>query len=210
MNRGTLSLKVCGMREPGNIEEIAALGPAYMGFIFFMKSPRYVGSDFKIPGLPATVEKVGVFVNESTNEVLRLAALHHLDYVQLHGQETVTQVSEIRDKGVGVIKVFSVDDEFNFAVTKPYSGHADLFLFDTKGKYPGGNARRFNWEVLEKYDQSVPFFLSGGIGPNDIADAVKLGEYNLHGLDINSGVEIRPALKDAERVRQVLNELNKI
>ena len=127
-----------------------------------------------------------------------------LDFVQLHGNESPAQCDELKATGLGVIKVFSIDDDFNFELTKPYRKVVDYFLFDTKGKYYGGNAKTFNWKILERYDQEIPFFLSGGLSPenvNALGDIVKM---NLHALDLNSGVEISPGLKDIEKIRTIV------
>lgn len=204
-----MDLKVCGMRDVDNIREVGALAPDYMGFIFYRNSPRYVGEGFTIPDtLPPGIRRVGVFVNESTQEIMETTKNHRLDFVQLHGQEPADQCRKLKDEGVGVIKVFSVDDDTRFKETEEYREAVDYFLFDTKGKYFGGNARRFDWRVISRYDQQVPFFLSGGISPENIAEALALGEYNLAAVDVNSGVEFNPALKDVEKIRTVQKVLH--
>lgn len=203
-------LKVCGMRERSNILEIASLQPDYMGFIFYDKSPRFVGRDFEMPTIPGPIAKVGVFVNESTETMLDIVNRYHLDLLQLHGSESAEQVAALKKDGRKIMKVFSVGDGFDFDSTRPYEDLADFFLFDTKGKYHGGNSRRFDWEILKKYNQRVPFFLSGGIGPADVPEVAALAKMNLHALDINSGVESAPALKDPSAVENVMRELKKI
>ena len=120
------------------------------------------------------------------------------------------QVAALKKDGRKIMKVFSVGDGFDFDSTRPYEDLADFFLFDTKGKYHGGNSRRFDWEILKKYNQRVPFFLSGGIGPADVPEVAALAKMNLHALDINSGVESAPALKDPSAVENVMRELKKI
>lgn len=192
------------MREPKNILEVAALSPEYMGFIFFDKSPRNVGRDFMLPqNFSSAITKVGVFVNASTDVILQYVDRFGLGIVQLHGKESVDQLDRLKDAGVKTIKVFSVDDDFDFKVTKPYKPVADFFLFDTKGKYYGGNAKVFNWRILEAYDQDIPFFLSGGIGPDNIKDVAAIRNMNIHALDVNSGVEKEPAVKDIEKIKEL-------
>lgn len=206
-----MKLKICGMRDKNNIREVSAIGVDYMGFIFYPKSPRYVGDNFEMPVLPSSIKKVGVFVNAATDEMKRKSKDLGLDYLQLHGQETIEQCSELTQNDIRVIKVFSIDDHFDFELTKPYKGVAEFFLFDTKGKYYGGNAATFNWQILEAYDQEVPFFLSGGIGPDNIGEIDKLKDMNLHAIDANSGVEINPAMKDIPKVsflKQYLTNTN--
>lgn len=196
------------MRDGKNIREVAQLHPHYMGFIFYATSPRFVGNDFKIPkDFPKDTQRVGVFVNETNEVMLQMISHHQLDYVQLHGNETVEQCRSLKQSGVGVIKVFSVDESMDFAVTIPYQEVVDFFLFDTKGKYFGGNARTFDWKILKTYDQKIPFFLSGGITPENIREIVDLAEMNLEGIDVNSGVEIQPALKDVSKVRAIKSVL---
>jgi phosphoribosylanthranilate isomerase len=180
-----------------------------MGFIFYDKTPRYVGVDFIIPeGFPGTTRRVGVFVNAPTQAIVSKVNEFKLDLVQLHGHETVSQCRELRQHGVGVIKVFSVDENMDFTVTKPYKDAVDYFLFDTKGKFYGGNARTFDWSVLARYDQAVPFFLSGGIGPENVEAIRALKGLNIQAIDVNSGVEIRPAFKDVTKIKAIMAILN--
>jgi len=203
-----IKLKICGMRDWINIREVIALRPDYMGFIFYANSPRFVGEDFQLPeSFPADIKKAGVFVNASVEEMLLQAERLKLDYLQLHGNESVRQCEELKEKGVAVIKVFSVDDDFDFTSTKPYAHSVDFFLFDTKGKYYGGNARTFDWNVLQRYDQQVPFFLSGGISPYNVSGIKELKGMNLHAIDINSGVEVTPGMKDIEKIKDIKCEL---
>lgn len=197
-----IQLKVCGMRDENNIMQVAALRPDYMGFIFFPKSPRFVGMDFMIPAsFPSDIKRVGVVVNESTDVMIDLHRRLGLHYLQLHGHESVEQVKALNDAGVHVIKVFSVDDSFDFSTTIPYEKHVSFFLFDTKGKYYGGNAMAFNWEKLKEYNQRVPFFLSGGLNEENVKGIDALQGMNLWALDVNSGVEISPALKDVDKIK---------
>jgi phosphoribosylanthranilate isomerase len=205
-----IKLKVCGMRDAANIMAVAALRPDYMGFIFFDQSPRFVGNYFLLPNdFPEEVMKVGVFVNETTRNIRREAQILGLHYVQLHGNESVTQCEELKGDGIKVIKVFSVGDDFDFNVTRPYKKIVDFFLFDTKGKYHGGNGQAFNWNVLNNYDQEIPFVLSGGLSPDNISEISSLKGMNLHALDVNSGVEIAPALKNITKLEGIIKTLNK-
>ncbi|HEX8041647.1 MAG TPA: phosphoribosylanthranilate isomerase [Chryseosolibacter sp.] len=204
-----IRMKVCGMREPGNILEVSQLHPEYMGFIFYTGTPRYVGPDFKVPDeFPAFIKRVGVFVNETTANIIAKAEEHRLDFVQLHGGESVRQCHELRTHGVGVIKVFSIDENMDFTVTRDYRDEVDFFLFDTKGRFYGGNAISFDWGLLERYDQSVPFFISGGITPQNAERVKMLKDFNLQAIDLNSGVEVTPALKDVAKIKAIRLILN--
>jgi phosphoribosylanthranilate isomerase len=202
-----IALKICGMRDAENIQAVAALSPHYMGFIFYRESPRFVGDDFVMPVLPAAIKKVGVFVNESTEAIRNTATGHGLTLVQLHGHETPEQCRDLKASGLGVIKVFSVGKDFDWSVVQPYKSVADFFLFDTKGKYYGGNARTFDWSLLQQYDQQVPFFLSGGLSPENMSDAARLKNMNLYALDVNSGVEDSAGVKNISKIKTVFERL---
>lgn len=205
----TIALKVCGMRDHLNIAQVAAIGLQYMGFIFYPKSPRFVGNDFSLPdSLPASVKKVGVFVNEMNDVILTKSHALVLDFVQLHGNESPEQCRQLRSAGLKLIKAFPVDDDFDFEVTRLYRDSVEYFLFDTKGKYFGGNAIPFNWNILKRYDQSKPFFLSGGLSPENIEHIKHLDKLNIHALDLNSGVELSPGLKNIEKLNEVLGKLS--
>lgn len=202
-----MELKICGMRDEANIIEVAEMGVDYMGFIFYPESPRYVGENFRIPYLSSHIKRVGVFVNETTGVMKRKADELSLDYLQLHGHESAAQCEELKRHKIKLIKVFSIDNNFDFKQTRDYKGVVDFFLFDTKGKYHGGNARAFDWGVLDNYNQQVPFFLSGGIGPDNIMEVNSLKGKNIHAVDVNSGVESAPAVKDIVKIKSLKQQL---
>ena len=206
-----IAIKVCGMRDHQNIMQVASLSPQYLGFIFYPHTPRFVGWDFTVPkDLPATIKRVGVFVNESNDVIITKAKALVLDLIQLHGNETVMQCEELKATGLHVVKVFSVDDNFDFDITDSFKKAVDYFLFDTKGKYYGGNAKTFNWSVLKKYKQEIAFFLSGGLSPENVVDLEEILKMNLHALDLNSGVESSPGIKDPEKIKGVVGRLARI
>ena len=200
-----MKLKVCGMKyNPG---EVAALQPDYLGFIFWEPSARnFVG---EIPELPTTIKKVGVFVDASLETVLEKVKTYGLEAVQLHGKENAAYCKAIRDNiqkdGFEVIKVFSVNEDFDFGTLKDYEDVCDYFLFDTKGKLPGGNGYTFDWSLLNDYPSKKPFFLSGGIGLESmekLKDFLKspASKY-CHAIDVNSKFESKPGLKKTEALR---------
>ena len=204
--RGRGGLKICGMKYPDNILEVGSLLPDYMGFIFWEKSARYF--DEVIPTLPKSIQKVGVFVNATSEEILEKIKKHDLQAVQLHGNESVEFCESLKKKlpkGIDVIKVFSILDTFDFAALKPFEPLCDYFLFDTKGKLPGGNGTTFDWKVLEQYPSNKPFFLSGGIGTEELEDIKQVLKMNLpiYAIDVNSKFEIEPGLKDIERLKDI-------
>jgi phosphoribosylanthranilate isomerase len=192
------------MRDPENMIAVAALHPDYMGFIFYRNSKRVVPSNFQIPkDFPSGIKRVGVFVNESTSTILSLVGKFSLDFVQLHGEESPRQCEELRTAGVGVIKVFALSGDFDFKTLEPFKKVVNYFLFDTKGADYGGTGTLFDWRILKKYDQEVPFFLSGGLSPENIHDVAMLRGMNLLALDVNSGVEAKPGLKDIGKIKKL-------
>ena len=197
-----LQLKVCGMKDAGNIQEIASLGPDYLGFIFYEKSPR--NFEGKIPKLQGNIKKTGVFVDASVEFIKEKAEEHHLKAVQLHGKESPKVCSALKSEGLEVIKVFSVKDTIDFRLLQEYEGKVDFFLFDTKGKEKGGNGLTFNWDLLKEYPSSTPFFLSGGIGLEELE---KLKDLDLlesfYGIDVNSRFETEPGMKNPDKVKQI-------
>lgn len=199
-----IKLKICGMKYPENIQEVGDLHPDYMGFIFYKKSPRYVGDSFVLADNPVTAP-VGVFVNENKAEILNRLKSINSTIAQLHGNERPAECDELKSRGVTVIKAFSVDDEFHFEKTQPYADVSDYFLFDTKGKLFGGNAKTFNWRKLEQYDQKIPFFLSGGLNSENIKGLHTLDGMNIHAVDLNSGVEDAPGIKNIDKIKQVIS-----
>jgi phosphoribosylanthranilate isomerase len=204
-----MKLKVCGMKFTENIEQVSGLYPDYMGFIFYEKSKR--NFEGVIPKLPKSIKKTGVFVNEYPEIVISLVEEYQLEAIQLHGDETVTYIKQLKTHlpSIEIIKVFGIKDEFNFDVLTPFLPLVDYFLFDTKGKERGGNGVQFDWSVLDAYPYEKPFFLSGGIGLKDVLDIQKIIDSNvpIYALDINSKFEIEPGLKNINEVKTFKNKL---
>lgn len=199
-----MKIKICGMKYPDNILETGSLLPDYMGFIFWEKSARYF--DGTIPELIKTIKKTGVFVNETVEKIIAKINKYDLQAVQLHGKESVEFCQELKDKmdaEIEIIKVFSVGEDFNFDVLKPFENVCDYFLFDTKGKLPGGNGTTFDWNILENYKSEKPFFLSGGIGIEEIP-MIKNLKLPIYAIDVNSRFEIEPGLKNVQLCRDAL------
>lgn len=193
------------MKYPENIMEISALNPDYLGFIFWEKSNRYMDLDF-IPEIPKSIKKVGVFVDASIQEIAAKINQYQLDIIQLHGNESVIFCKNVKKLGVEVIKVFSMDSTFNFSMIKEYVFAVDYFLFDTKGKLPGGNGITFDWNVLENYHFNVPYFLSGGIGTTEIDGLKKFlkssAANKCYGIDVNSRFEKKPGIKNKIKLQK--------
>ncbi|MCB9339404.1 MAG: phosphoribosylanthranilate isomerase [Lewinellaceae bacterium] len=229
-----MKLKICGLKHPDNARQLLTLAPDYLGFIFYKKSPRYVGEPADldwVKNLPGPTQKVGVFVNEDVEIMKKTAELLDLQVIQLHGEESPEVCSFLKEEGLEVWKAFGVDEDFDFGKTKPYAGVADKFLFDTKGKNRGGNGVAFDWSLLGKYEGETPFVLSGGIGPlpltpkgeptdfqvselrklwrsdNRASEGSPSGVRGLTVLDINSRFETEPGLKDFNLVKKFKHEL---
>ena len=197
-----LKLKICGMKFHENIEQVASLKPDYMGFIFFEKSPR--NFDAEIPEMDKGIKKTGVFVDASLDFVLEKVKKNQLQAVQLHGKESPEFCAALKVEDLEIIKVFSVKDSFDFSNLQQYEGKVDFFLFDTKGKAKGGNGVAFDWEVLKKYPSETPFFLSGGIGLEEVG-RLKDFEFpkTFYGIDVNSRFELEPGFKNLETLKEL-------
>lgn len=200
-----LKLKICGMKYPENIVEISALQPDYLGFIFWEKSIRNMDID-SIPKIQPSIKKVGVFVDASIDEIRAKVNLFQLDIIQLHGNETIAFCKELKKLNIEIIKVFSINNFFDFSILKDFIPQIDYFLFDTKGKLPGGNGITFDWKILENYPYEKPFFLSGGIGKTEV-DAIKdffqtEVAKKCMAIDVNSRFETKPAYKSEIKLRK--------
>ena len=191
-------LKVCGMRDPGNIRELVRIKPDWMGLIFYSGSARWVHTP--APASPS-IKRVGVFVDSSKSEIVRMAETNDLDLIQLHGKETPGFCLDIIKEGFKVVKAFALHEEFDFTSLKEYH-FCDYFLFDTLGALPGGNGVPFNWEWLSSYRGNVPFLLSGGIGPESIPRLKGFSHPRWIGIDVNSRFEITPGFKDIEKIKE--------
>ena len=203
------------MKFPENIQEIALLEPDFLGFIFYENSARNY-TENTIVSLPDSIKKVGVFVNERQDKIIQIIQKHHLNYIQLHGNETESYCLELINQlnhnqlNTKIIKSFSVDDYFVFQTLNDYQ-MVDYFLFDTKGKLPGGNGTKFNWKVLDKYHLEKPYFLSGGIGLDDVKSIKEFiktpASKYCFALDVNSQFEIEAGLKNKEKLHQFKTQL---
>ena len=202
-----MKLKVCGMRQQENIEDLSRLAPHYMGFIFWASSSRYVEGD--TPNLPASIKKTGVFVDASIDYIQSMISQHKLQAIQLHGNETPSYCALVQEFGTEVIKAFSIKNTFDFSVLEAYENCCDFFLFDTKGELPGGNGYAFDWNILNAYPSQKPFFLSWGISKEHTTQIKSIlnTDLPLYAIDVNSKFEIAPAIKNIEQLKQFKNEL---
>lgn len=209
-NLAMLKLKVCGMNK--NTTDVAALKPDYLGFIFWEPSKRFFKEP--MPSISDSIKKVGVFVNESILSITQKVKQYGLLFVQLHGHESSEFCEELKKEipDIKIIKAFSIKDNFDFSTLKQFEAICDFYLFDTKGKLPGGNGYAFNWEILKNYPSTKPYFLSGGIGLEEmdtIKEFVKRKEAQYcHAIDVNSRFEIEPGLKDTKKLKKFIETLN--
>lgn len=209
-----MRIKVCGMKYPENMKDIGKLQPDYLGLIFYEKSPRYFNTE--LPEFPDNIKLTGVFVGHSLDEILYSIEHFGLEAVQLHGKESPSFCRELRaaSQDVEVIKVFSVGESFEFDQLKPYESVCDYFLFDTRGKDPGGNGIRFDWSLLREYPFEKPFFLSGGIGLEDVKDIEEFANSEIgkkcHALDVNSRLETEPGFKDVDKTGELIDKVKRI
>jgi phosphoribosylanthranilate isomerase len=207
-----MKLKVCGMRDVENIKALIELKPDFMGFIFYDKSPRFVGNDLDVElmnSIPREIKKVGVFVNATVDFILQNVRKYGLNYVQLHGNEMPDFCKNLRLKGVNIIKAFRVDNDFIFSQVNNYKPHVDFFLFDAKGDGYGGNGISFDWSILKKYDNQKPYFLAGGVSLENI-DVLETIIPQPYALDVNSKFEIEPAVKDIEKLEELLDKIRPV
>ena len=200
------------MRDSDNIQELVKLSPDYIGFIFYDKSKRFV-SEFPKVEIPSRIKKVGVFVNESIANIVDLVVKNKLDAVQLHGGESAEYCDKLRSQhDVTIIKAFSVDEHFDFSITKSYEKYCDLFIFDTKGIGYGGTGLKYDWNILGKYKGETPFLLSGGIGVDDVESVESFfqgkGSNQCVGVDLNSGFEDEPAVKNIGKLKEFIKKVN--
>ncbi len=203
-------IKICGMKYPENIHHLAALQPDFIGFIFYKKSKRFIGDDLNIRSLDIdkSIKKTGVFVNSSQEFILKNINKHDLNLIQLHGNESPEFCKSLYEKGIKISKAFQIDEDFDFAILNAYKNVCDYFLFDTKTKNYGGSGRKFDWDILQAYDNEKPFFLSGGIDLDDVSSINNMKNLNIYAIDINSKFEIKAGLKDIGKIGMFMELLS--
>jgi len=208
-----MRIKVCGMTTTQQVRQLEEIGVEFAGFIFYPKSPRYVFQSMpsnEIKQIKGKINKVGVFVNAKEDEVLRTVDECGLYLVQLHGDES-PRVCERIANYVSVIKAFRISDSDHIEwKIREYYDAVDMFMFDTEGVGYGGTGKKFNWELL-KENIRKPFFLSGGITPDD-AERLKAFQKevvakDLFAVDINSKFEMMPGVKDMNKVKEFAESL---
>ena len=200
-------VKVCGMTDGDNIRAVEALGVDLIGFIFYSHSPRFVS---RVPSyLPERARRAGVFVDEGYDGIMRARDSFGLEYVQLHGSESPELGLRLRAGGVRVVKAFGIDADACVlpSTLRDWEDACDLYLFDTRTTACGGSGRSFDWRVLDGYGGSIPFLLSGGIGPESIGEVKSIEHKMFAGIDLNSRFESAPGMKDVSKLAAFLDGL---
>jgi phosphoribosylanthranilate isomerase len=200
-----LKIKVCGLKNPANIAAVAALSPDYMGFIFYDKTPRFVRdlSLQTLKAIPSNIIKTAVFVNEDAASINALVDTFGFNAIQLHGNESPEFCAQFKGK-VTVLKAFGIGEDFDFESLNAYANVVDFFLFDAKTDIYGGSGKTFDWAILDKYKLEVPFFLSGGISLDNLAEIKDITHPRFYGLDLNSRFETSPGEKDIKKLEKAL------
>ena len=194
-----MNIKVCGITQLKQLQQLDGLNIDFAGLIFYKDSPRYIGEKIdksQLKNSDFDIKKVGVFVDPEMIEVLDAIDEYGLDVVQLHGDESPEMCSDLLEE-VEVIKAFALDGKTDIeGKISKYDAVCDYYLFDTAGKEPGGNGQPFDWKILNKLKIEKPFFISGGICVDDIDALKKFRHPDLIGVDINSRFEKEPGVKD--------------
>ncbi len=213
-NQAKIDVKICGLKTSEAVEATLDGGANYIGFIFFEKSPRHIELDqaralqILVAGRAKTV---AVTVNADFEMLADIVETVKPDYLQLHGDETPERVLEIKARyGLPVIKAVAIRTLEDMEASKSYVASADMLLFDAKppkgSELPGGNGVSFDWSLLQKFQSKLPIMLSGGLSRENIGEALSVAKPA--GIDISSGVEIKPGVKDIGLISQFLSELN--
>jgi len=201
-----MKIKVCGLKNPDNIQSVTGLEPDLVGFIFYKPSPRYVG-DLQpevLVNIPEHIIKTAVFVNEAAENVGNIIDQYHFEAIQLHGSETPAFCEQFKGKVI-VIKAFGLDEAFVFERLDEFRGKVDFFLFDAKTPIHGGAGKTFDWTLLNNYKLDIPFFLSGGLSAENMEEIKHITHPQFYGVDLNSRFEISPGMKDINKLEKAFN-----
>ena len=206
-------VKICGLKEPANIDKILELHPQFLGMVFYPQSPRYARDSLlpiQLQHIGNSTGKVGVFVNAPIKAVVEMVQLFFLSHVQLHGDEDLEYI-RVLDKnlpGIQVIKAFQAVSGFDFSSITPFANHVAHVLFDTQSEGFGGSGKSFDWSILDAYRSGPTFFLSGGLSCENVTAARSYVEQHPlgYGLDVSSQIEISPGVKSISLATRFLQE----
>ena len=202
-----IKIKICGLTDPADIPAAILAGASYVGFVFFPKSPRHLeleAAAFMAASVPVGIMKVALTVDADDAMLDTLTGQVPLDMLQLHGSETPERVAEVKSRyGLPVMKAVGIADAGDLPQLKTYGRVADQLLVDAKppkgADRPGGNAMAFDWTLIAGRRWPVPWMLAGGLTPENVAQAVRLT--GARQVDVSSGVESAPGVKDADKMR---------
>ncbi len=202
-----IRVKICGLKTPADVEAVAEAGAAYAGFVFFEKSPRHVSvaqaHDLALLA-PVGLAKVALVVDADDAALDRITGEVALDMLQLHGYESPERVAQIKDRyGLPVMKAVGVADASDLPLIDLYARVADQLLIDAKppkgAALPGGNGLRFDWQLVQRKYWTRPWMLAGGLHAGNVAEAI--ARTGTRQVDVSSGVESAPGVKDAGKIR---------
>ena len=206
----SIEVKICGLTDAAAVKAVVEGGAAMCGFVFFPASPRNLTPKEAAEltkGVPEGVIRVGLTVDADDALLAEIASVAKVDMVQLHGAETPARTNEVRERfGLPVIKVLAVQGPDDLAAAEAYQGAADRLMFDAKppedASRPGGHARAFDWRVLKNQTFALPWLLAGGLTAENLAEAVKTS--GAVAVDVSSGVEDAPGVKNVDKIRAFL------
>jgi phosphoribosylanthranilate isomerase len=213
-----LRAKICGVNSRPALDAAIAGGAGFIGFNFYPPSPRALNAEAAAAlalAVPPVIAKVGVLVDEPDERIAEILARVPLDMLQLHGKETPARVDDVRHRfGLPVMKAVKIAEAADLAVADRYVGHADWLMFDAKpppqmtGALPGGNALSFDWQLLAGRSWPSPWMLSGGLTSENLGEAVRISGARV--VDVSSGVESQPGVKDPEKIAAFLTQASRL
>lgn len=211
------NLKVCGLTDLNQIDELINLNIDFLGFIFYEKSPRYVLNHLTLEQISDInyQKKVGVFVNETIENIIAISEKANLNLIQLHGDEDFNFIENLKhklDSNIQIIKVIRIGEDFKVISDKLNTKNQqpnpiNYLLFDTDSKAFGGTGKTFDWKILNQLNIEIPYFLSGGISLENVEE-VKNIKQKPFALDINSKFEIEAGFKDLDKIKKLLIMVN--
>jgi phosphoribosylanthranilate isomerase len=209
-----MRIKICGIRDPEQGKFIVEAGATALGFICVSNSPRFVDvAQIKVVAklIPNHIDMIGVFANTSIENIQDIAINSSLTGIQLHGDETVNFCKTIREvlPNLEIIKALRIRNIFDLQDISVYKNYVDTLLLDAYHPLQlGGTGKTIDWQILRQLEPGIPWFLAGGLTPNNIIEALK--NLRPNGIDLSSGVESSPGNKDLKKVAQLFEQLTKL
>lgn len=212
----TVKTKICGLTDLSSIDLCANIGVDFLGFVFFEKSPRSITPEkmniLDKKDIIKNAKTVAVTVNASDEYLDKIFASHKFDYIQCHGDETIERIVHLRSKyKCKIIRAFKIACADDIAESDQFQEHCDYFLFDAKAPFspiPGGNGLKFDWNLLKNRNLNKEWFLSGGLNPNNIVEAINLTNAKM--VDVSSSLESSPGVKDLNLIKKFVTEVKSI